>query len=127
MNRLVRGVVFAIALCATARAAPTPLVIVIDGDTFRIGSERIRIMNIDAPETENRARCNAERRLAAVATERLTAIVRGQRLDIERHGKDRFGRTLAIVRVRGNDVGEMLIDARVAVRWGNGRPDWCAR
>jgi len=46
---------------------------------------------------------------------------------MERHGKDRFGRTLAYIRVSGADVGEMLIMAHVAVRWGNGRPDWCSR
>jgi len=53
----------------------TPPAIVIDGDTIRLGAERIRILNIDAPETEGRARCNAERRLAAVATMTLTEII----------------------------------------------------
>lgn len=105
----------------------TPPAIVIDGDTIRLGAERIRILNIDAPETEGRARCNAERRLAAVATMTLTEIIMGEQLEIERHGKDRFGRTLAYIRVSGADVGEMLIMAHVAVRWGNGRPDWCSR
>ena len=99
----------------------------------------IRILGIDAPETENRARCDAERQLAAKATNTLTNIINGMRLDVERHGKDRFGRTLAYIRISGADVGEMLIMANVAVRWGNGakqalervtsnrRPDWCAR
>jgi endonuclease YncB( thermonuclease family) len=49
---------------------PSAEVRVIDGDTIRWS--RIRIINIDAPETEGRARCNAERRLAAVATAGLT-------------------------------------------------------
>jgi micrococcal nuclease len=106
---------------------PAEQIRVIDGDTIRHGAERIRILKIDAPETEGRAKCNAERRLAALATRTLTAIIMGERLEIERHGKDRFGRTLAYIRVSGADVGEMLIRAHVAVRWGNGRPDWCAR
>jgi endonuclease YncB( thermonuclease family) len=105
---------------------PAAEVRVIDGDTIRWGSERIRILNIDAPETEGRARCNAERRLAALATMTLAELIMGEGLEIQRNGKDRFGRTLAYVRVRGADVGEMLIMARVALRWGNGRPDWCA-
>ena len=104
---------------------PAAEVRVIDGDTIRWGDERIRILNIDAPETEGRARCNAERRLAARATMTLAEFILGERLQIQRNGKDRFGRTLAIIRVRGADVGEMLIMAGVAVRWGNGRPDWC--
>ena len=107
--------------------ADHPPAIVIDGDTIRLGAERVRIMNIDAPETEGRAKCNVERRLAAVATMTLTEIIMGERLEIERHGKDRFGRTRAYIRVSGADVGEMLIMARVAVRWGNGRPDWCGQ
>ena len=69
----------------------------------------------------------------------LTDIITGKRLEVERHGKDRFGRTLAYIRIGGADVGEMLIMANVAVRWGNGveqalervtsdrRPDWCAK
>jgi endonuclease YncB( thermonuclease family) len=107
---------------------PAAEVRVVDGDTFRLGQERIRILGIDTPETENRARCNAERRLAALATMTLKELIEGKHLSIQRNGKDRFGRTLAYVRIQGGaDVGELLIRARVAVRWGNGRPDWCAR
>jgi endonuclease YncB( thermonuclease family) len=118
---------------------PAAEVSVIDGETLRYGRERIRILGIDAPETENRARCEAERQLAAKAATALTDIIIGKRLEVERHGKDRFGRTLAYIRISGADVGEMLIMADVAVRWGNGakqalervtsnrRPDWCAR
>ena len=106
---------------------PAAEVRVIDGETLRYGRERIRILGIDAPETENRARCDAERQLAAKATITLIDIIMGHRLEIERQGKDRFGRTLAYIRISGADVGEMLIMAHVAVRWGNGRPDWCSR
>lgn len=98
---------------------------VIDGDTLRIGAERIRLIDIDAPEMGNGARCDAERNLAELAKEKLTEIVVGQPFDIERHGKDRFGRTLAYIRVSGADVGEMLIRARVAVKWEGRRHEWC--
>jgi endonuclease YncB( thermonuclease family) len=105
---------------------PAAEVRVVDGDTIALGRERIRILGIDTPETENRARCNAERRLAALATMTLKEMIEGKYLTIQRNGKDRFGRTLAYVRIRGGaDVGELLIRARVAVRFGNGRPDWC--
>jgi micrococcal nuclease len=105
---------------------PAAEVRVIDGDTIRLGAERVRILGIDTPEMGSNARCNAERRLADVARMTLIDFIEGQRLEIDRRGKDRFGRTLAYIRVRGADVGEMLIRARVAVRFGNGRPDWCA-
>ena len=106
---------------------PAAQIRVVDGDTIRLGRERIRILGIDTPETANRARCDAERQLAAKATMTLTEIIMGHRLEIQRDGKDRFGRTLAYIRISGADVGEMMIRARVAVRWGNGRPDWCSR
>jgi hypothetical protein len=55
----------------------------------------------------------------------LVEILAGQALVIDRRGKDRFGRTLAYIRVSGADVGEMLIRARVAVRWEGRQHDWC--
>jgi endonuclease YncB( thermonuclease family) len=58
----------------------------------------------------------------------LKELIEGKHLSIQRNGKDRFGRTLAYVRIRGGaDVGLLMIRARVAVQWGNGRPDWCGR
>src|SRR5262245_22032735 len=97
-----------IALCVLLSAAAVPLVRVVDGNTIRLGAERIRILGIDTPEL-GAARCTAERRAAEVAKRRLTEIISGQELEIVRNGKDRYGRTLAWIRVRGADVGEMLI------------------
>ena len=58
----------------------------------------------------------------------LKELIEGKHLSIQRNGKDRFGRTLAYVRIQGGaDVGLLMIRARVAVQFGNGRPDWCAR
>ena len=107
---------------------PAAEVRVVDGDTIRLGRERIRILGIDAPETENRARCDAERRLATLATMTLKELIEGKHLSIQPNGKDRFGRTLAYVRIRdGADIGLLMIRAHVAVQWGNGRPDWGSR
>jgi endonuclease YncB( thermonuclease family) len=107
--------------------APPPAEIrVIDGDTIRVGAERIRLIDIDAPEMNNSAACDAERLLADVAKAKLTEILTGKPLEIERRGRDRFGRTLAYIRVSGADIGEMLIRARVAVRWEGRQHEWCA-
>jgi endonuclease YncB( thermonuclease family) len=95
---------------------------VINGNTISVGEERIRILNANAPATENNARCNADGRLAARATRTLTNLIAGKPLQFERLGEDRFGRTLAYVRIRGFDVGNALINEGVAVRSGT---DWC--
>ena len=117
-------------------AAPLPLlgatealseaITVTDGDTVRIGQERIRILNIDTPEMGRLAECDAERMLALVAKDRLTEILASGPIQIQRDGTDQYGRTLATMRVAGSDVGELLIDAHVAVRWAGRRHDWCA-
>ncbi len=101
---------------------------VIDGDTFRIaGGERVRILNIDAPELGNRASCAAEALLAQEARRYLTRrIQRARRVDLTRAGHDRFRRTLARVRIDGSDVGEDLVRNQLAQPWRGHRAEWCA-
>jgi len=70
---------------------PAAEVRVVDGDTIRLGVERIRLIDIDAPEMASGACCDAERNLAELAKEKLTEIIGDQRLEIERQGKDRYG------------------------------------
>jgi endonuclease YncB( thermonuclease family) len=98
---------------------------VIDGDTIRVAGETIRMMGLDAPES--RARCPAEARLAARATARLRSLVR-PRVWLERHGRDRYRRRLAIVRDRaGRDLAQVLIREGLARPYnGRGRRQrWC--
>lgn len=109
---------------------------VIDGDTFEMAGETIRIANIDAPERSPRSRCQAEAALAEVATDELGAILAGDFTGpdgatilptLEREGRDRYGRTLARVRsVQGEDVGDAMIARNAAVRWTGRRAEWCA-
>lgn len=99
---------------------------VIDGDTIDVRGERVRILNIDTPERGKRARCSQERVLAERASRALRSRIQAARsMELERDGRDRYGRTLARVYLDGDDVGEELIAGGYAVRWGNGRPDWC--
>ena len=109
-------IALAIAVCA---APPTPRVTcVVDGDTVWINREKIRLLDIDAPEMQGR--CPAERALAIRARDRLVELLRGRDVEIERDGTDRYGRTLA----RLGDVGEQLVSEGLARRWGD-RRGWC--
>ena len=106
---------------------PAAEIRVVDGDTIRLGRERIRIIGLDAPESGNLARCDAERKLSALATMTLRETIEGKFIEIRRDGHDRYGRTLAYVNIRGGgSVAELMIRQRLAVRFGNGRPDWCS-
>lgn len=57
--------------------------VVIDGDTVNLGSERIRIYNIDAPEIGH-ARCAAERDMGLEARDALARLLDGRSVTIHR-------------------------------------------
>jgi micrococcal nuclease len=129
MRALLLALALPLSSCDLAGAGAQELVqaqpVVIDGDTFRLGAETIRIANIDTPEAPPRARCMAEGRLAGLATRELGQLLASGDLTLQREGQDRYGRTLARVSVDGRDVGEALIDGGFAVAWAGRRADWC--
>lgn len=96
---------------------------VVDGDTLAVGSEKIRLVGVDAPELRG-AHCPAELALARLAAARLEALTAGGAPKIERRGVDRYGRTLAVVRAAGVDVGARLIEEGYARPWPAHR-HWC--
>lgn len=97
----------------------------IDGDTLRVRGERVRIMGLDAPETD--AHCPREAVLARQATERMRALV-SDGVEIEPHGRDRYGRLLAFVTdARGRDVARVMIAEGLARPYSGGhRNGWCS-
>jgi endonuclease YncB( thermonuclease family) len=67
------------------------------------------------------------RRFVALATMTLREMIEGKFIEIRRDGHDKYGRTLAHVSIRGGgNVAELMIRQRLAVRFGDGRPDWCS-
>lgn len=102
-------------------------VFVIDGDTIEARGQRYRIVNIDTPETGERAQCGAERRLGARATAHARALIQAAaRVETEPVGRtDAYGRTIAYVRVDGRDLGEALIAEGLARPWRGRRQPWC--
>jgi len=98
-----------------------------DGDSLRLGmtqeAEAIRIFNIDAPEIEGQ--CAYESDLAQHSKHRLAELLAGQRVEILREGADRYGRTLAVVRVNGRDAGDILVREGLARTWSGRREPWC--
>ena len=99
---------------------------VVDGDTFWIGGQKVRIAGIDAPETHP-PRCPYEARLGNAATQKLHELLNSGAVTMTRidRNRDRYGRLLRNVAVNGRDVGEALISAGVAREYGGGRRSWC--
>lgn len=99
---------------------------VVDGDTFWIHGERIRIADIDAPETHP-SRCPEEARLGKAATNRLQALLNAGPIVLETGDRDtdRYGRKLRIVTRSGDSLGEQLVDEGLARQWTGRRQPWC--
>jgi micrococcal nuclease len=100
---------------------------VIDGDTFILGDETIRLGLIDAPELGNPA-CEAERELAQRAEQRLHALLNGGAVSLETVGsrdRDRFGRLLRDAVVNGRSVSDALVAEGLARPWQGRKEVWC--
>ena len=105
---------------------------VIDGDTFKLGERKVRIIGIDAPEVHGR--CAEERRMAEAATAKLQSLLNqgpftmtGRIDDMA----DRYGRDLrALGRTRpdgtGQSIAEEMRRSGLARRYLGYKTDWCA-
>ncbi|SON55499.1 Thermonuclease precursor [Hartmannibacter diazotrophicus] len=97
---------------------------VVDGDTLWFHREKIRLLGVDAPEVSD-PKCANERRAGDEATRALQALLARGPIQLERHGKDRYGRTLARVYAGGMDVEQALLTGGYARVWPDGPKTWC--
>jgi endonuclease YncB( thermonuclease family) len=106
---------------------------VIDGDTFKLGQRRIRIIGIDAPETHP-SRCAEEARLGEQATVKLQQLLNERPFEmVGRVGdmKDRYGRDLRVIRRMRpgggyeNMADEMRTSGLAHRYFGGFKTGWC--
>ncbi|MGB3272944.1 MAG: thermonuclease family protein [Xanthobacteraceae bacterium] len=99
---------------------------VVDGDTFWFRGEKIRFVDIDAPELSP-PRCEREAELGEAATRRLQTLLNAGPFTLATGARDqdRYGRKLRTVLRGGHSVGEMLIAEGLARRWSGPRRSWC--
>jgi len=109
-------------MCGSARHVDC----VVDGDTFWLGGEKIRVADIDAPETHP-PRCENEARLGAEATERLLALLNEGPFNLRSadRDEDRYGRKLREVMRGGQSLGAILVSEGLAREWTGHREPWC--
>ncbi|MBR0555888.1 thermonuclease family protein [Ciceribacter sp. L1K23] len=101
---------------------------VVDGDTFWLNGEKIRIADIDTPELSP-PRCETERQLGEAAKRELLAQLNAGGFQLTKVGArdtDRYGRKLRTVIRDGHSVGDVLIEKGLARRWDGARRGWCA-
>lgn len=99
---------------------------VVDGDTAWIEGVKVRIADIDAPETHP-PRCDFEADLGAKATARLRELLDAGPFDLVRidRDEDRYGRKLRIAVRDGRSIGDQLVGEGLARTWGGRRRPWC--
>lgn len=100
---------------------------VVDGDTFWFNGERIRIADIDTPETHP-PRCAAEAELGNRATRRLNELLNAGPFSLKSplfQDKDKYGRKLRIVTREGTSLGSRLVEEGLARTWTGSRRPWC--
>jgi micrococcal nuclease len=100
---------------------------VVDGDTFWFNGERVRVADIDAPETHP-PRCPAEADLGNRATERLHELLNAGPFTLQSGSspdEDRYGRKLRIVERNGRSLGSQLVSEGLARPWMGSRQPWC--
>lgn len=110
--RMVRLVLLIwLGLAAGAMADVTGRIAVVDGDTLRVGGERVRLHGIDAPEMDQTCtRPSGETwRCGAWSAEQVRRAYEGRRAVCRRIDTDRYGRMVARCEVDGADMGATLV------------------
>lgn len=99
---------------------------VVDGDTFDIGDDRIRLAGFDAPERYQRCldMTGAETHCGRQATELLTSLVDDHVVACTVLETDRYGRSVCSCEVDGVDIGEAMVLAGVALNDPGYVPDY---
>lgn len=101
---------------------------VVDGDTIWLKGVKIRIADIDAPETHP-PRCQSEAELGNRATIRLQQLLNAGAFTVETAGRDedRYGRKLRVFTRDGQSLGAILVNEGLARPWGGARRPWCGK
>ena len=100
---------------------------VVDGDTIHFAGLKIRLEDIDAPETYQH-KCESELTLGKRATNRLLELINAGPFELVNRGsrdEDRYGRKLRTIERGGRSLGEILIAEGLVRRWDGARRSWC--
>lgn len=98
---------------ALAIASPALGQTVTDGDTLKLNGTIYRLWGIDAPEAQQY--CADGWPAGRVAATRLQELTKGRTVVCEAKDRDRFGRTVAICRAAGEDLGAIMV--REGMAW----------
>jgi endonuclease YncB( thermonuclease family) len=94
-------------------AAGTPVAAqtVVDGDTLKLDGSTYRLWGIDAPESKQWC---GDYPAGIMATGTLQMLIKGKTVVCKPKATDRYGRTVAICRADGEDLGRAMVQLGMA-------------
>ncbi|GLQ77331.1 nuclease [Mesorhizobium huakuii] len=94
--------------------------IINDGDSITLGTERVRLRGIDAPEYTQTCRKNgADYACGTLARQSLVRLIAGRPVTCSGWQRDRYGRLLGDCRAGGTDLNRTQVEAGWAVAFGD--------
>jgi endonuclease YncB( thermonuclease family) len=117
MIRRLSLMALAIGLAAAAPAHVTGPARVVDGDTFSVGAERVRLWGVDAPEGRQVCQNDQGKAYACgdVARDQLVGLIGRRAVRCEVRDRDPYGRAVAQCLAGSTDLGEAMVRAGWAV------------
>lgn len=97
---------------------------VVDGDTFWLRGEKIRVEGYDSPQM-GEPKCSRPAAGAIAARSALAELLNSGEVTLDRRGTDKYGRTLARVSVDGVGITRQMIGAGHGRRYSPGQQPWC--
>ena len=85
---------------------------IIDADTIVLNSEKIRLHGIDSPESNQKCTNNKGKQYACGmrSTKELKDIIGKNDVSCSRKDKDRYGRSVSVCYVNGQDINGLLVE-----------------
>jgi endonuclease YncB( thermonuclease family) len=115
----------ATSLCATQPEIVSGVAKVVDGDSLEIGTVRIRLFGIDAPE--GRQLCTRDSTswsCGAAAADKLRALIGDDSIDCVQRDVDQYKRVVAICKNGAIDLGAAMVKAGLALAYRHYSADY---
>jgi endonuclease YncB( thermonuclease family) len=87
-------------------AFPAVAQTIVDGDTLKLNGTTYRLWGIDAPESKQWC---GDYPAGSLATGTLKKLIEGKTVACEARAADRYGRTVALCRADGEDLGKAMV------------------